>query len=115
MSYLWIGIVVVLVVAFVVVKKRSGGGEKENIEGTINRVLFQEDGNKVYVRLFVATTYNEDLECFFNTTKDKAPSKDDLKNRDKLTLGGRWDQSSTPYTFKVREITNRSQNKTFTA
>ncbi len=114
---IWIGLIVVIIiiVLVVVMKMKKGSGEAEDIEGKINRVLFQEEGNKVYIQLFVATTYNEDLKCFFKTTKEKTPTKDDLKNREQVVLKGRWDQSSTPYTFKVREIENLTQKKSFKA
>jgi len=97
-------VVVIIVVAVVVLRKKKGGGEAENVDAKINRVLIQ---------LFVATTYNDDLKCFFTTTSDKAPTKEDLKTRDKVILKGVWDQSTVPYTFKVREIVNTTQNKTF--
>lgn len=116
MPWLIVVILVVVVAAVVFLGKRKGAkGEAEDVDAKINRALIQEDGNKVYVQLFVATTYNEDLKCFFNTTKDKAPTKDDLKIRDKVVLKGVWDQSSVPYTFKVKEIVNTTQNKSFKA
>lgn len=113
----WIGLIVALLIIVLVVfiKMKKGSGDAEDIEGKINRVLFQEEGNKVYIQLFVATTYNEDLKCFFKTTKEKTPTKDDLKNRDQVVLKGRWDQSATPYTFRVKEIENLTQKKSFKA
>ncbi len=113
----WIGLIIVFIIIAIalVIKKKKDSGEAEDIEGKINRVLFQEEGNKVYIQLFVATTYNEDLKCFYKTTKERTPSKDDLKNRDQVILKGRWDQSTTPYTFKVREIENLTQKKSFKA
>lgn len=106
-------VVVIIVVAVVVLRKKKGGGEAENVDAKINRVLIQDDGKKVHIQLFVATTYNDDLKCFFTTTSDKAPTKEDLKTRDKVILKGVWDQSTVPYTFKVREIVNTTQSKTF--
>jgi hypothetical protein len=114
----WLPVLIIAIVViglFLIIKKKNSGGETEDVEGKINRALIQEDGNKVFIQLFVATTYNEDLKCFFNTAKDKAPTKEDLKNRDQVILKGRWDQSSTPYTFKIREIENKTQNKSFKA
>ncbi|HHY18689.1 MAG TPA: hypothetical protein GX522_02225 [Firmicutes bacterium] len=111
---LWIILALVVVVVALILRSRNKNlGEAEDVEGKINRVLISEDGNKVYVQLFVATTYNEDLKCFFDTTKDKAPVKEDLVTRDEVILKGRWDQSSTPYTFRVYEIENITQKKSF--
>ncbi|MDD2430676.1 MAG: hypothetical protein PHD88_02500 [Firmicutes bacterium] len=113
MAWVIVVLVLVVLVAVFIAMKKKGGGEAENVEAKINRALIQEDGNKVIVQLFVATSYNDDLKCFFSTSKDKAPTKEDLKIRDKVVLKGVWDQSTNPYTFKVKEIVNTTQNKSF--